>query len=242
MRIRIYQSFYEPEQYFHLDRNFIPINNLENKDAVLREYPILCRLHQKNENFDGYWGLVSWRFKEKCNISGKEFADWIQDNPGYDVYHFNHSWNAAETTSNMFVHGERYHKGMIEYTDRLLEKLGYRFSIRDVEYPLNLFMTCHFHVGNRKYWDHWMSFLETCIAISKTDEWMSEYLYTKESDHRKEKVANFCFVVERLVSLFLFLNQQQFKVLHYPYSKMVKDEKAMTNITQKGLLLTKNTI
>lgn len=242
MRIRIYQSFYKPEQYFHLDRYFIPINNLENKDAALREYPILCKLHQKNENFDGYWGLVSWRFKEKCNITGEEFAEWIESNPGYDVYHFNHSWNAAETSPNMFVHGERYHKGITEYADRLLSKLGYNFSINDVEYPLNLFITCHYYVGNRKFWDHWMSFLETCIELSKMDKWMNKFLYEKNSTHRFEKVPNFCFVAERLVSLFLFLNQQQFKVLHYPYSKIVKDEKAMTNITQKGLLLTKNTI
>lgn len=242
MRLRIYQSFYEPEQYFHLDRDFIPINNLENKDPVLREYPILCNLHQKNENFDGYWGLVSWRFKEKCGITGKEFSQWILDNPGYDVYHFNHSWHAAEFHSNMFMHGEKYHKGMIEYTDRLLEKLGYKFSIRDVEYPLNLFMTCHYHVGNARFWDHWMSFLETCIALSKLDDKMNQYLYDKQSKHRNEKVSNFCFVVERLPSLFLFLNQRQFKVLNYPYSKIVKSEMAMTNITQKGLLLTKNAI
>lgn len=242
MNLKIYQSYYAEQQLNLLDPDFIPVNNQNAANPELREYPIIHKLYQENLGFDGYWGMVSWRFTEKCNITGKQYIRWIESNPGYDVYHINHCWFAAEKFTNMYTQGEKYHPGIIEYTNKLLTKLGYNFSIENVEYPLNLFMSCNFQIGNKKFWDEWINFVETSLAISKSDEWMNNYLYNSCSWHRAEHVPNFSFVVERFPSLFLYLNKDRFKVLNYPYEALVDEIFKIPNIIKKSLLLMEDTI
>jgi hypothetical protein len=71
MNIRIYQSYYLPEQISHLDPDGIPFDNTQNFLPELREYPIMqqiqhrCRLDQVD-----LWGMFSWKFTQKMNDLG----------------------------------------------------------------------------------------------------------------------------------------------------------------------------
>lgn len=243
MRLKIYQSFFNSKEYRNLDKAFIPFNNIENKNPELREYPLLKKLHEKNINFKGHWGMVSWRWKEKTKIPGEDLIKWIEMNPGYDVYIINPYSYLPETLKNTFIQGESDHPGMLKYTNKLLEHLGYNFNIEDADFPLNIFSTCHFYIGNSKFWDNWMSFIELTLDITQRDGKMFDYMYNTFSDYHGNNLMNYCFVIERLVSLFLYLNYNQYKILHYPYQLILnKNHKEMefTEIQKKAFLL--NTI
>ena len=239
--INIYQSFFTPEQFIQLDRSFIPFNNLKNKNPELREFPLMKALYDKNKNFNGYWGLVSWKWKEKTNLDGCKFIEWVEDNPGYDVYHIN-PYFALTEIDNPFV--DNSHEGMVEFTDLLLRNLGYKFSIRDAVFPLNIISSCSFYVANKKFWNHWIGFVETCIEIVKRDEYMNKYMFNDVTIHLGERVINYSFIIERLFGLFLFLRNSNFKVKHYPYSLRIDDDiyNQFPSLYEKGIELLKKQI
>ena len=91
MKIKIYQPYYEHNQLDFLDKEFEPLNNIENSVPHLREYPInlRCRELAIQGGID-LWGSFSWRWKEKLpGYTARDVIDRIENNPGYDVYFFN---------------------------------------------------------------------------------------------------------------------------------------------------------
>lgn len=252
MRIKIYQPFYEAEQYATLDKAFIPYNNLKNTQAELREYPTLKKLHKKHINFKGHWGAFSWRFNEKAKIDGNQFINWVKSNPGYDFYHVNpYAWIPA-LHRNIITQGEEHHPGMTNFFNKAIKHLGYSINIADADFYLDIFCLCHFHIANAKFWDRWFAFFDTIIELSEKDQEMYNYMYQQESDHRKEKIINYSFICERSISVFLYLHYSDFKVLHYPYKWLTKKDPKNPKtsfeisldleIERKALLLGKNNI
>ena len=212
VNIKIYQSFFMGEQYAHLDPAFVPYNNLKNEEPLKREYPLLLDLYEKNKNYDGYWGMVSRLFKAKMNMTGEEFKTLIADTPGYDVYHAVAFPDIEYLHPNIFVHGERagYHPGLCGYINRLMAKLGYAgFDIWTTKFRPETFVYCSYYVGNQNFWERWMTFLQMCMEITDSDPELSEYMYGYTTIHYGQpNFANFPFVVERLVNLFLHLTPQ----------------------------------
>lgn len=212
MNLRIYQSFFLPEQFAKLEAKFIPYNNLANKNPELREYPLLIDLYSKNKDFDGYWGMVSWRFKEKTRKSGNEFTQMILKNPGYDVYHINPYYDEVTKFANPFVNGDIHHPGMLYFVNRLLRLMGYSLDMSKIQFDKDNFIFCSYYVGNSRFWDHWMSFLDSVMWIANKDQELNYYLYNTYSFHLNERIINFSFVVERMVNLFLYLYQSEYKI------------------------------
>lgn len=245
MRVKIYQGFFDPKQYRHLDKAFIPFSNIENEKPDWHEYPLLKKLHEKNINYTGYWGLVSWRWKEKTKMDGKDYISWIKSNPGYDVYLINPFPHVVESYNNSMCQGETDHPGITNCADRFLKHLGYDFTMECVTYPLNIFSTCHYYVGKAKFWDKWIAFLDLAIEVASRDQEMYDWLFVKTCTYRDKQLINFPFFIERLVSLFLYLNSSEYKVLHYPYQKIMHKTAAeleYTDMSQKALQLRENTI
>lgn len=244
MNIKVYQTFYNPKQYKVLDPAFIPFNNIANEHPELYEHPLFIKLHEKHINFRGHWGMVSWRWKEKTNVTGDKFIRWMKENPGYDMYHIAPHSDAIGYFNNTFTQGEVHHPGIINYTNKLLEAFGYRMNIKDIVFPLNIMSTCLYYIGNAKFWDNWLSYIDTCLEISKRDQSMHDFLYVEKSFHRENWVINYPFVIERLVSLFLYFNPQ-IKVKHFPHQWLMnKTHKQLeeTGLGKKALLIPENTI
>lgn len=219
MKIKIYQSFYDSKQYALLDKAFIPYSNLKNENPEIHEYPFLLDLYSKNKNYDGYWGMVSWIFGAKAaltsDLNGEKFIEMISQNPGYDVYHFNPFPHIQQHYINPFTHAEDYHHpGMTEYIDNLLTELGYEnLNIRETKFLPEHFIYCSYYIGNSKFWERWIEFLQTCIYISEKNEKLNNYLHGYTSIHNgKPNTYNFSFVIERFVALFAHLNPSTIKV------------------------------
>ena len=64
-----------------------------------------------------------------------------------------------------------------------------------------------------------MGFLDWFISICRQNQELWDFLYKDRTTHRGGERVNFLFVFERVLSLFLFLNQDKYKVLNYPYVK-----------------------
>jgi len=214
MNLKIYQSFFKPEQYALLDKAFIPYENLENKMPWQREYPLILDLYEKNKSYVGYWGLMSCKFSMKTGISGEQFKSLIRNNPGYDVYHFNPYPQVYREFINPFTQGDFYHHvGIADYTNKLMHTLGYAdFNIRNERFATEHFVFCSYYIGNSSFWNRWIVFLTTCVHVSRNNPELNAYLINSNSIHDNViGVPNFPFVIERLVGLFLHLSADVFK-------------------------------
>lgn len=218
MRVKIYQAYYLQEQLAFLEDSFIPFDNTANEYPDLREYPLMQTLFALNEKDTetSHWGMVSWRWREKVGIPGDKFIDWMLENSGYDIYNLN-PYNSTLIYNNSFVQGEIWRPGMLQYTNSLLRELGYYENIETIVFPINILSYCNFYFGNQKFWREYLSFCEKCIAITKQNHEMNNYMFLEKLPHRESLLINFSFVIERLPMLFLYLNMDKFKVKHYPY-------------------------
>ena len=73
------------------------------------------------------------------------------------------------------------------------------------------FVYCSYYVGNQRFWEHWMAFLDATMSIANSDQELNIFLYHTYTDNRGVNTINFSFVVERLVGLFLHLHKDQYK-------------------------------
>lgn len=220
MNIKIYQSFYDSRQIALLDHAFIPYNNLANENPDAREYPLILDLYSKNRNYDGHWGLLSWKFKNKARLNGEEFIEMIDSKPGYDLYHFNPFPYISHAYANPFIHADEFHHiGMASYIDDLMLEMGYKdFKVREENFLPEHFIYCSFYIGNSFFWERWISFLQTCVYVSEKNEHLRNYLHGRTSNHDNiPNFYNFSFVIERLVGLFAHLNARTIKTIGFTF-------------------------
>lgn len=217
MNVRLFQVYFDKSHYEYLDSAFIPYNNLINPEPNKREYPTWSEMRRAHKNFSGYWGIMSWQFSKKTNLKGHEYLDWILKNPGYDIYHINPYPEVTAFYDNVWTQGERWHPGILKYINKLLVLLGYNFKMENFPFIPNQFSTSNYYVGNYKFWDSWMNFLDYCLDISNQDEELLNYLYNDGNNYNGKWVPYFPFVTERLFTLHNILKDAEFKILKFPY-------------------------
>src|SRR5271169_1975850 len=90
MKINLYQSYYLEDQKQYLSDACIPFDNTANENPEYREYPQMKKVADLALR-DGadLWGLISWKFKQKCLVRPDYFWLFIKQNPGYDCYFIN---------------------------------------------------------------------------------------------------------------------------------------------------------
>lgn len=130
MNIKIYQAYYKKDQINRLDSSFIPLDNTINPNPLWMEYWLFLN-HYKNEEYKSskYTGILSWRFNEKTYLTGKEFINFIENNPGHDVYFINPFPYQCYMYKNVWIQGERWHPGLLEVTQSTLNKKGYGIDL-----------------------------------------------------------------------------------------------------------------
>lgn len=226
--------FHRLEDVSKLDPAFIPLDNTINERPDLREYPFQKKLFHKHKNSDDYWGLVSAKWSEKTHLSGREFSQWILDNPGYDMYHIDPNIHESVCYHNLWVQGERVHEGpMINFAIRLFEKMNMPIDITELSVKPEYSTTTSYHIGNAKFWKEWYLFLDYALVVCSQDEELYNFLYKTIPLHNTVKVPElpfFIFVVERLLTMFLIMNTSNIKIKKFPvdhpcYNSILKERR-----------------
>lgn len=226
MNLKIYQAYYDQSHIPVLDSAFIPFDNTANERPDLREYPLLKKLFQTNRHTDAHWGLVSWKWKEKTCLEPSVFKAWIEDNPGYDVYHIDPYLEIPATCTNLWTQ-DNY----TDFANLLFPKIGINIRCENLIYRAEDFATCNYIIGNSHFWTEWFLYIENILVICSQDDDLYRMLYKegreyeniKEGKIEKKWIPNFTFIVERLVSLF-FIQNRNITVKKFPVEHECYDE------------------
>ena len=169
VNIKIFQIYFKPELQAHCDPAFIPLDNTANPHPELREWYVWDKEHERilAEDLD-YWGYVSWKFKEKTNLTGQQVFDFINANPGYDVYLFNPCIINEACFLNSWEQGDLYHPNISTIGDKFLSKLGYEnVSVKEMVLDRNKTVFANYIVGSRKFWTKFMEFSRKLFKIGR---------------------------------------------------------------------------
>ena len=217
---KILQIFFKPEQMAQVDGAFTPYDNTANPRPELREWYIWDKEYDKlsAEGLD-YWGFVSWKFKEKTNLRGQDVLNYINANPGYDVYLFNPCIVNEAVFINSWEQGDNYHPNISAIGNSFLHKLGYAdYDVREVLLDRNRTVFANYVVGNSKFWDKFMAFSRQLFTEADKDAEFKHQVFGEGlSNYAHDKsLPNFTFLIERLIPTFLEL--EDMKVLPYRYT------------------------
>jgi hypothetical protein len=230
--MKIFQIYYKPELAQHCDPAFTPLDNTSNPRPELREWGVWDREHKRrlSENLD-LWGYVSWKFKEKTNLTGQQVLDHIVANPGYDVYLFNPCILNEAVFINGWEQGDLYHPNISAIGDTFLSKLGYEdYKVKEVLLDRTRMIFANYLVGSRRFWDMFMEFSNQLFTAAEADlEFKHQVFGQGLSNYAHDKsLPNFTFLIERLIPTFLELND--FSVCPYTYTHDTVYEKYQPHI------------
>lgn len=215
MKFYLYQVYFSQEQISQLDVGTIPYDNLENRTPNLREYPMWKNLYWKHqhEKSDVIWGLISTKWRAKTNnLDPMIFKKWVNDNPGYDLYHIDPFNFNSSMFPNTWVQGDRWHPGMIDAVESLYPGISKTVLAPDE------FITANYYFGNSIFWHYWTNCLDEALAIANRDREVFNWLYSKGGMYNGHWVPNFPFFTERLVTSFVHESRKilNLKILRYP--------------------------
>ena len=219
---KIFQIYFKPELVAHCDPAFTPLDNTSNPRPELREWDVWDREHANiaAQGLDS-WGYVSWKFKEKTNLTGQQVLDFINDNPGHDVYLFNPCIVNEALFANSWEQGDMHHPDISAIGNKFLTKLGYEdVDVRGMLLDRDKTVFANYVVGNQKFWAKFMEFSRKLFTEAEKDSIFKDEVFgAGRSNYAHDKtLPNFTFLIERLIPTFLEL--EGFDSLGYTYNQM----------------------
>lgn len=218
--IKIFQLYYKPELEEHLDPEFTPMSNVDNPRPHLREWCKWDREHENvlEQNLD-LWGYVSWKFKQKTGLTGTQAFDFINSNPGYDVYLFNPCIANEALFANSWEQGDIHHPNISAIGNSFLSKLGYDEDVKSVLLDRNKTVFANYVIGNRRFWEDFMQFSRAMFTEAKKDPIFETQVFGAGLSNyaHDSSLPNFTFLIERLIPTFLEL--KDYNSIGYTYTK-----------------------
>jgi hypothetical protein len=254
MKTKLYKICYEPEHFSAVGARFDYWDNSTNPQPELREYPIFERAYNSKLTKDlDYWGLVSPKFEKKSNLSGGQFLDWVETSQKTnlcDVYFVNPVPIVESIFPGTIQHGENCHPGLLGLLQRNISEAA-DIDLGSLYMDCNTFAMCNYFVGNKKFWDKYINFVQNFLdSVSRNPE-DEEIMYRKSANYGPNKsLPYYTFAVERLFSIFLNMEkrmQSGVTSARYTYSReelitktglpepIIDELRALTDIKQMAI-------
>jgi len=218
--MKIYQIYYKQEQIVHLDPAFVPYDNSNNLRPELNEWAVWNEFYDTAEAKElDMWGMLSWKFKQKTNLTGQQFIDFVNDNPGYDVYFVNPAIVNEAVFLNGWEQGDFYHLGLSEIANNFLAKIGYSdLAVKELVLDRNTTMFASYFVATRDFWDRYITFTRKIFIEAEKDiEFNNQIFGAGLSNYNLNKsLPQFPFLNERLISTFIDI--EAINALSYQYT------------------------
>ena len=219
MNYKLFQICFTEDQLKEVDPLFTPFDNTANERPELREFHSFMKVWDKNviEDLDA-WGFFGPRWKEKLRYGSPDIAYEIENNPGYDVYTFNHARIVDALFFNVWEQGEKWHPGIRQVVKKVLELMGHDSGILDDLMFDQTTCYCSYFVATKEFWKDYLEFLakvKDCLENLSEEE---KKIYESSANYARDKNLNlFHFIIERMFSTYLILNRDKIKVHAKPY-------------------------
>ena len=208
-RTKIFQIYFKPELKVHCDPAFTPLDNTENPRPELREWYVWDKEYENilKQDLD-YWGFVSWKFKEKTGLTGEQVFNFINANPGQDVYLFNPCIVNEALFANSWEQGDIHHPNISAIGNSFLKKIGYGdVEVKGMVLDRNTTVFANYIIGSRDFWIKFMEFTRKLFSEADKDPEFKHQVFGQGlSNYAHDRsLPNFTFLIERLIPTYLEL-------------------------------------
>jgi hypothetical protein len=222
-KFKIFQVCFDEEQLRTVHHLFTPFDNTKNERPELREYHNLMRIFYEGHTKDvDLWGAFGSRWRRKLRVNASEIISQIENNPGHDVYLFNHCRVQGALTKNVWQQGEFHHKGITQVAKKALFICGYQENYVNEIMADKETVYSHYIVASNHFWKEYLLFLikiKDALSNLPPEE---KRLFESSANYVRDGSLNlFPFIIERMLSTYLVMNN--FNVYHMPYDYTLYD-------------------
>ncbi len=220
MAIQVHQIFYMDSQKGLLDPSFRPFDNAQAIFPYNYEFGVIYKSSgQQPLTTDELRGFVSWKFGAKTGVDGARFKNFIEANPGYDVYSIN-PFPGFSFFRSVWQQGDFFHPGMMALAQRAMDNSGYHLNLQQIENDSTDTLYCNFWVGNKKFWQMFMDFSGPLWKYFENEASAEERkMYAAPADNLSNAPYS-AYLFERLYSTFMATPKAKAEIrsIIYPYS------------------------
>jgi hypothetical protein len=216
-KVEVHQIFYREDQRPQLEASFLPFDNSGNRFPEQFEYRVFVeQAEHATRSSEVLTGYVSWKFRQKTRITGERFIHFVESNPGYDTYFIN-PFPAEAIYGNVWLQGERFHPGLIDFTQSIFNKTGTRVDLRSLVNGISTTAFCNYWVGDRRFWQKYMDFTRPIYDYLVNEATDEEKAFLWQSADKKIRASYFPFIFERMFSTLISIDKE-IKSLPFTYS------------------------
>ncbi|MBF7980250.1 MULTISPECIES: hypothetical protein [Rahnella] len=201
------------------EKDFIALRLKSNEHAHWREFRILLDFYyeKKHETYD-YSGIISPKFTLKTLISGKSFIDFINKSDEADVYIINAFPPLAYISYNVWMHGEAFHPGITERTQKLLDVCNIKIDLKCIpRHSHRTLCYSNFWIGTPNFWKLYAETILIPIEQYLLNNPESDISRSVLEDTTHTDPAPFLpFIIERLFSTFISM-RNDITIVAYPF-------------------------
>jgi hypothetical protein len=209
MAVRIHQIFYADAQRGLLDPAFIPYDNRENPRPEWREYHVFRTEWLAGRCGSGdVTGFVSWKFGAKTGVAGRTFREFIEQNPGHDLYFVHPHRVEPRPFTGLWQQAEVHHPGITGLAQRILDAVGVAVDLATLEQPREQILFCNYWAGTRKFWDEYMALCEPVHRHILEGLGPADREFAWSRADREIDAPYVPFIMERLCSTLLALRPE----------------------------------
>ena len=215
--IKIYQIYFKEDQVSQLEKDFIPYDNINNYNGEGEFYIFLKEYLSGNVKDNDITGYLSWRFKQKTQISGENFKNFIENNPGNDLYFINPYPYLMNSHHNSWMQGEGCHPGIINLIKEVFSQIGYDPDlITSQRHDTSRSTYCNYWVGNKIFWDRYIAWCKPIYYYIKTNNDPEFRRKMFDINPSNGPHCYFGYILERIINVFINLDENKdLKVISY---------------------------
>jgi hypothetical protein len=217
----IRQIFYNEATRARLDPAFIAFDNMATERPDWREFwPIRRFLLSEPLVDEHFYGFLSPKFRDKTNLSSADVYRFIAAcDARTEVVLFSPSIHASAYYLNVFMHGEAEHPGLLDVSQRLLERGGQSLSLRELVSDSSNTVFATYLVARPRFWRAWLALNEPAFASAEdANDPVGAALRAPTSYGGRVDVPMKVFVVERMTSLVLAIDPSFVTRVHNPFA------------------------
>lgn len=203
----VHQIFYDAASRQSLSPEFIPLDNAASPRPEWFEFwPMRQYLMTQSLQEDGWYGFLSPKFTRKFGLPADQLLGILdQARDHEDVVLASPHWDHAAYFLNVFEQGELWTPGLLDASQRLIERAGIRVDLRSMVASSRTTVFSNYLVAKPVFWRKWLDLANLLFQCSeRSDDPLWATLNAPTSYHAAGgQVPMKVFVQERLSSVVL---------------------------------------
>ena len=161
---------------------------------------MLMQLERALPEKDAWYGFFSPKFFEKTRITPNDiYGEVERASDDVSVFLFSSHWKQVAQWQNIWLQGDSFHPGLLQLTQKVIERAGYKIDISKTYSTLNDGVFSNYLVAKNEFWLEWQRLVSIYYNLIQENE----NLLKVPAPYKGADIPIHTFVIERLASLII---------------------------------------